>query len=296
MKKMLFLFVMSAPLIFADQSTARAAMNRGELVNAEQILNADVEAAQNSPKLTALDPPLELLAQVYRLEKKFPEAVAAEQRRIDLWTGLFGDNAVIVGRILGQIASIEHQAGGLADAESHSRRALAILTAAYPDQPAAAQAATDLADILVAQGRLSEAEQMLAVAQKMYEASVGPQSKLTVMVATRRAALSHQAPPSVSASGVYNVGKNVSAPNILHKVEPEYSEQARQNKLQGSISLSMVIDANGKPTQIAVLRPLGMGLDEKAVEAVSQWTFKPGMKDGMPVPVYAQIEVSLHLL
>ena len=287
MKKMLLLFVISATLAFADQASARAAMNRGELVNAEQILNADVEAAQNSPKLTALDPPLDLLAQVYRMEKKFPEAVAAQQRRLDLWTGLFGENAVIVGRILGQMASIEHQAGSLADAESHSRRALAILTAAYPDQPAAAQAATDLADILVAQGRQSEAEQMLAVAQKMYEASVGLQSKLTVMVATRRAALLHQPPPSVSASGVYNVGKNVSAPNILHKVEPEYSEQARQNKLQGSISLSMVIDANGKPhpnRRVAAARhgsgrkSSGSGVAMDVQTGNEGWNARPGVR------------------
>lgn len=60
--------------------------------------------------------------------------------------------------------------------------------------------------------------------------------------------------------------------------------------------LSVVVGVDGVPGSIKVVKPLGLGLDEKAIEAVSQWRFRPGMKEGAPVPVQAQIEVTFHLL
>jgi len=290
MKRILALFVISAVCGFADQfSDARAAMNRGELVNAEQILNVAIEAAQHAKNPSSVDLPLDMLAQVYQREKKFLEAIAVEQRRIDLWTGMFGDNAVVVARVLGQMSAIEKLAGNLPDAEAHARRALAILTAAYTDKPASAQAAVDLAGILLAENREDEAGQMLALAEKTFETSLGSGSLLTTGIAARL-----KQPASTPTA--YRVGGQVTAPRIVSKVEPQYSEEAKKSKLQGSILLSVVIDSTGAPTQIAVLRPLGMGLDEAAVAAVSQWKFSPGIKNGTPVPVFSQIEMNFHLL
>jgi TonB family protein len=310
MKTLLFLTLGIS--LYADigsaLSQARQALNRGELVNAEQILKAAIDSASNAKNLSVMDEPLDLLAQVYQREKKYPEAAATQQRRIDIWASMFGDNAVIVGRILGQLASLDRQAGNLPEAEFHSRRALAILTAAFLDKPPVAQAAMDLADILIAEHRDDEAEQMFALARRMFEASLGPSSTLTTGAAARLATLLRQsghvaeanqltqtAPAPVFRPG--GTGANlVAAPRILSKVEPKYSEEARKNKLQGSIQLSLIVDATGMPTQIAVLRPLGMGLDESAIEAVSQWRFAPGTKNGAPVAVSAQIEVTLRLL
>ena len=99
-----------------------------------------------------------------------------------------------------------------------------------------------------------------------------------------------------SGGGAYRPGGGVTNPVALYKPEPQYSEEARKAKWQGAVLLSLVVDENGKPIQIKVIRPLGLGLDEKAIEAVSQWKFKPGMKDGKPVPVQAQIEVTFRLL
>lgn len=96
--------------------------------------------------------------------------------------------------------------------------------------------------------------------------------------------------------GVYRVGGGVSAPVPLYKVEPEYSEEARKAKYQGTVILSIVIDEQGRPRDIRVIRPLGLGLDEKAIEAVSKWRFRPGYKDGKPVAVQAQVEVNFRLL
>jgi len=96
--------------------------------------------------------------------------------------------------------------------------------------------------------------------------------------------------------GAFRIGGGVSAPVPIYKVEPEYSEEARKAKFQGTVVLAIVVDETGKVTNIRVIRPLGMGLDEKAIEAVSKWRFRPGYKDGKPVPVMANVEVNFRLL
>ncbi len=96
--------------------------------------------------------------------------------------------------------------------------------------------------------------------------------------------------------GVFKIGGGVSAPQATFKPEPEYSEEARKAKYQGEVWLSVVVDEKGVPQDIKVTRKLGLGLDEKAIEAVKKWRFKPGMKDGKPVAVQATIAVSFHLL
>jgi TonB family protein len=96
--------------------------------------------------------------------------------------------------------------------------------------------------------------------------------------------------------GVYRVGGGVSAPSVLFKVDPEYSEEARKAKYSGTVLLSLIVDPQGHAQNIKVLRSLGLGLDEKAMEAVAKWKFKPGMKDGRAVAVMATIEVNFRLL
>ena len=96
--------------------------------------------------------------------------------------------------------------------------------------------------------------------------------------------------------GVYRVGGGVTAPIVLSKKDPEYSEEARKAKYQGTVLLSIEVSPNGLASNIKVVRSLGLGLDEKAIEAVRQWKFKPGYKDGKPVTVAATIEVNFRLL
>lgn len=96
--------------------------------------------------------------------------------------------------------------------------------------------------------------------------------------------------------GAFRIGGGVSAPVPILKVEPEYSEEARKAKFQGTVLLAIVVDEDGRTRNIRVVRSLGMGLDEKAIEAVSKWRFRPGYKDGKPVPVQANVEVNFRLL
>ncbi len=95
--------------------------------------------------------------------------------------------------------------------------------------------------------------------------------------------------------GPYRVGGGVSAPRALYDPEPEYSEEARKAKYQGTVVLWVVVGPDGRVRDIRVSRSLGMGLDEKAMEAVRQWRFDPARKDGQPVPVQVSIEVNFRL-
>ena len=95
---------------------------------------------------------------------------------------------------------------------------------------------------------------------------------------------------------VYHIRGDVSAPVLIHKVEPKYSNEARKAKFSGSVLLSIVVDEKGLPSNIEVLQPLGLGLDQKAIDAVKKWRFRPGTKADRPVPVVAQVEVSFRLL
>ena len=95
---------------------------------------------------------------------------------------------------------------------------------------------------------------------------------------------------------VYQPGAGVTAPVVLYKIEPEYSEEARKAKYQGVVVVAVIVDPAGRVTNPRVIRSLGLGLDEKAIEAVRKWKFRPGYKDGRPVAVTAQIEVSFRLL
>jgi TonB family protein len=95
--------------------------------------------------------------------------------------------------------------------------------------------------------------------------------------------------------GVFRPGRGVSAPRVIYQTDPEFSEEARKAKYQGTCVLGLVVDANGRPTNIRVLNALGMGLDEKAIESVKNWKFEPGQKDGHAVSVEIAVEVDFHL-
>jgi TonB family protein len=82
---------------------------------------------------------------------------------------------------------------------------------------------------------------------------------------------------------------------LVHRINPGYTEQARAAKYQGTVLLSVEIDQAGIPTNIKIGRGLGLGLNEKAIEAVKQWKFKPGQKDGTAVSVQTTVEVIFRL-
>jgi len=96
--------------------------------------------------------------------------------------------------------------------------------------------------------------------------------------------------------GLAQVGGRVSAPVPLFQPDAEFSDEARRAKYQGVCLVSLIVDAQGNPQNVHVVRALGMGLDEKAMEAVRKYKFKPAMRDGKtPVPVQVNVEVNFRL-
>jgi TonB family protein len=90
-------------------------------------------------------------------------------------------------------------------------------------------------------------------------------------------------------------GHGVAAPKPIYSPDPEFSEAARKAKYRGSMTLALTVSPEGTAKDVCILRGLGMGLDEKAVEAVSRWKFKPGTENGQPVPVRIDVEVDFQL-
>lgn len=95
--------------------------------------------------------------------------------------------------------------------------------------------------------------------------------------------------------GVMQPGNGVSAPVLIYSVDPEFSDEARRAKYQGICIVGLIVDEQGRPQNVQVIRHLGMGLDEKAVEAVKHYRFKPSYFKGRPVPVFINVDVDFRI-
>jgi TonB family protein len=170
------------------------------------------------------------------------------------------------------VAVVRARQQNFVEAEQLFKNALALQ---YPRSGESATTMVLYAQMLRQQGRLNEAQDMEQKSADMKKVAVRS---------------------SVSSSGAYRVGGGVSAPVLVFKSEPAYTEEARAAKYQGTVTLYVEVGTDGEAHNIRVIRSLGLGLDERAIEAVSAWHFKPGTKDGVPVTVAASIEVNFRLL
>jgi TonB family protein len=95
--------------------------------------------------------------------------------------------------------------------------------------------------------------------------------------------------------GIYSIGGGVTEPRLLFQLQPEYSDDARKARAQGTVELMIVVQPDGSVEFREFVRRLGYGLDQKAVEAVRQWKFAPSTRDGKPVPVLVSVVVNFAL-
>ncbi len=96
--------------------------------------------------------------------------------------------------------------------------------------------------------------------------------------------------------GIFPAGRGgVTVPEVVFSPEPSFSDEARKSKSQGIVLLMLVVGKDGHPYDIRVRQSLGMGLDEKAIEAVNHWRFRPGTLNGQPVATQIAVQVDFHL-
>ena len=176
------------------------------------------------------------------------------------------------------MAVVRDRAGDPGHADELFRQALAV------ESPNSAEAATIMrvyAQFLEQQGREDEAKSMRDRAGAIRKAQ-GERVAANLKAAT--------------SSNVYRIGEAITAPSLLSKVEPQYSDEARAAKLQGTEKVYAEIGPDGFAHNVTVVMGVGLGLDEKGVEAIKQWKFTPGTKDGQPVTVAVNIEINFRLM
>lgn len=95
---------------------------------------------------------------------------------------------------------------------------------------------------------------------------------------------------------IYEPGNGVKSPKLIHYVEPEFSGSSKEAYVEGVVRISVIVKNNGIPGDMHVVKGLNSDEDHRALDAVSQWRFQPGTKDGQPVNVRVTVEVEFHLL
>jgi len=267
-------------LLDADRDLrARNAGTESPEYGAVLIKLADLEAKRNQPAQAQ-----ELYTQGLRLLGDRPEAADAlihlgiadimnknYPQAMEYFQRAQKANSNQAGAVEMWMAIDSERENNLAEAETHYKSALAVEGA---DSSDAATIMELYARLLKDQGRLEEAKSQ---SDRAFEI---------------RRALGAQQP----VSDAPHIGNGITSPKPISRREPEYTDEARAAKYQGTVVLSVDIDQHGVPQNIQVTRGLGLGLDQNAIAAVSQWRFQPATKDGAPVTVQAKVEVNFRLL
>lgn len=182
------------------------------------------------------------------------------------------------GRALMWMAVARQRQANTGEADALYRQAIAVDDANSAD---AATAMRVYAQFLEQQGREDEARSMRDQASGIRKAQVA------------RAVAEVKASASAN---VYRPGNGVTGPSLISKIEPEYSDEARAAKLEGTETVYAEIGPDGIAHNLTVLGSVGLGLDEKGIAAINQWRFNPGIKDGQPVTVAVNIEINFRLI
>ncbi len=209
-----------------------------------------------SVKPSEIIPLLAKLSQIYGLKKDWHDQEKTFANLAAIWTDVNGTNSAVVAHyLLAQAAAYERD-GDPVRAAIVERSAIPVLDALYGQNNLATQTALQKCAI--------------------WEGAPLPTGR-------------QQLPGfEISEPGLKH-------PQLLSKVEPAFSEQARRSRYEGSVLLKFTLSKQGTVDEVSVVDPLGLGLDEEAIKAVKQWKFAPGLKDGVPVPVIESVEVNFHL-
>jgi len=277
----------------AYEGLADVAERRHDPAAAEEYLKELLAARQQATIGPVAELPTWLdLKRFYAKHKRWTDAAAAADRLAGIWKECGGGREAGTAQYLSAAGHFYHLAGDYTKAEERYRAAVPILEAATGASAALAQVLDRLANTLTAEDKRDEAEAMFQRATQL-----PGQARRDYVSFLRKAGRDDEANALEKGQpGFYHLGKGVTAPIATVLGEPGYTEAARKGHFMGTVIINMEIDPSGKPVNIQVLEPLGFGLDEKAIEAVEGWRFRPGVKDGQPVTVPATVEVNFRLL
>jgi TonB family protein len=250
----------------------------------------------------------EMLAQRYGQAEQPDKATGALRTSLTLCRETIGEDQPKVASLLRELARLEEELGRFAEAEQDRVKAVKLLRHRFGERhPAAAEAIERLAGHYAARSLVNEADQHYRQALDLLGQNFGLASPAlhTTMQAyigflkqdgRHSDAIRLEAARRQLDATAYNPGAGIERPRLVKKAEPEYSPEAQEMRVTGSVELSLIVDEQGRPSNLWVTAPLGFGLDEKALEAVAQWRFTPARKQGAPVPVVATIEMHFRLL
>lgn len=115
--------------------------------------------------------------------------------------------------------------------------------------------------------------------------------------ANQPAQQSTEASPAPDSAPLAKIGNGVKAPSLISKVEATYSDEAREKHVEGACLTRLIVDSDGKPQRVKIVRCVDASLEQPTLDAVRQYKFKPAAdKDGKPVPVMMSVEVQYHLI
>jgi TonB family protein len=139
------------------------------------------------------------------------------------------------------------------------------------------------------------AERLAEIAPTLPEAWQDYADKHFVEAGSGPASIATVDPPQPTSERPYHVGGNVKPPRVLYQAEPEFSEAARSQRISGNSMIYLVVEPDGTADHLHIARPAGMGLDEKALECVSQYRFAPATLNGKPIRVDMYVEVNFQI-
>jgi len=220
------------------------------------------------------------IGRYYHTRRKYDLAEGYYLDAFGIRVRTFGKEHVDVADSINNLAVLFENQARYAKAEMYFRTALAIREQLLgPDALPTVETKEHFARLLLRMQKGEEAEPLLEQAR-----------------AVRRPMLDKLTADRVDLGEVVSAGPGVRTPELELQVDPEYSDEARIARQEGSVALEIEMDSEGVPRNFRVLRPLGLGLDEKAIEAVRQWRFKPARLNGKRVPFRAVLQISFRLL
>lgn len=262
------------------------------------------------------------LARVHRAEGDLAKPEELYRRADPLALQAWGRESAEYAAFLNEVGRYYHRRRKYEIAERFYRDAFAIRVRKLGKQHAdVAESIHNLAILYENQARFDKAEVYYRTALELREKLFGPNEIATIETAEHFARLLHRAqkhaeaapleqrartvrlPLLEQAAGsrveigqVYTAGPGVKMPELQEQTEPEYTDEARVARHEGAVAVEVEIDRDGLPRNLRVVRILGLGLDENALEAVRQWRFKPARLDGKKVACRALLEINFTLL